>query len=149
LDATSPHVDPSRIAEFKKTIEIKLLYVVGKDPEHASVHDWYIATALAVRDRIVDRWIDTTRRTYSERQKRVYYLSLEFLIGRLLTDSMSNLGAMEDCRTALTELGVDFEAVRAVEPDAALGNGGLGRLAACYGEHGERRTGRLRIWHPL
>jgi starch phosphorylase len=134
LDTTSLHADPSRIAEFKKTIEIKLLYVVGKDPEHASVHDWYIATALAVRDRIVDRWIDTTRRTYSERQKRVYYLSLEFLIGRLLTDSMSNLGVMDDCRTALTELGVDFEAVRAVEPDAALGNGGLGRLAACYME---------------
>ena len=134
MDATSLHADTSRIAELKKTIEIKLLYVVGKDPEHASVHDWYIATALAVRDRIVDRWIDTTRRTYSERQKRVYYLSLEFLIGRLLTDSMSNLGAMEDCRTALTEMGVDFEAVRAVEPDAALGNGGLGRLAACYME---------------
>ncbi|MEZ5833716.1 MAG: glycogen/starch/alpha-glucan family phosphorylase, partial [Dongiaceae bacterium] len=126
--------DPSRIAEFKKTIEIKLLYVVGKDPAHASVHDWYIATALAVRDRIVDRWVQTTRDTYAHRDKRVYYLSLEFLIGRLLTDSISNLGLMDECRSALTEMGVDFEAVRAAEPDAALGNGGLGRLAACFME---------------
>jgi starch phosphorylase len=126
--------DPLRTAEFKKTIEIKLLYVVGKDPAHASVHDWYIATALAVRDRIVDRWVETTRQTYARRDKRVYYLSLEFLIGRLLTDSIANLGLMEDCRIALAEMGVDLEAVRAVEPDAALGNGGLGRLAACFME---------------
>ncbi len=124
----------SRTAEFKEAIGSKLLYIVGKDPAHASVHDWYIATALAVRDRIVDRWIDTTRQTYSHAEKRIYYLSLEFLIGRLLTDSISNLGLMEECRTALTELGVDFDAVRAVEPDAALGNGGLGRLAACFME---------------
>lgn len=130
----SQQTDPARIAELKKTIEIKLLYVVGKDPAHASIHDWYIATALSVRDRIVDRWVDTTRRTYSHSEKRVYYLSLEFLIGRLLTDSMTNLGMMADFRAALTEMGVDFNAVRAVEPDAALGNGGLGRLAACYME---------------
>jgi len=134
LNLANIQTDPTRAAELKKTIEIKLLYVVGKDAAHASVHDWYIATALAIRDRIVDRWIETTRRTYSRAEKRVYYLSLEFLIGRLLTDSISNLQLMDDCRVALTELGVDFEAVRAVEPDAALGNGGLGRLAACFME---------------
>ncbi len=134
MDSASVQADPSRIAEFKKTIEKKLLYVVGKDPVHASIHDWYIATALAIRDRIVDRWVKTTRDTYSSREKRVYYLSLEFLIGRLLTDSIANLGLMQECRAALTELGVDFDAVRAVEPDAALGNGGLGRLAACFME---------------
>lgn len=134
LDSASVQADPSRTAEFKKTIEKKLLYVVGKDPAHASIHDWYIATALAARDRIVDRWVETTRQTYSSREKRVYYLSLEFLIGRLLTDSIANLGLAEECRSALTEMGVDFEAVRAVEPDAALGNGGLGRLAACFME---------------
>jgi starch phosphorylase len=126
--------DPALIAEFKRTIENKLLYVVGKDAAHASIHDWYVATALAARDRIVDRWIDTTRQTYSRSEKRVYYLSLEFLIGRLLTDSISNLGLYDVCRAALGELGVDFDAVRVVEPDAALGNGGLGRLAACYME---------------
>jgi starch phosphorylase len=126
--------DPAQVAELKKTIEIKLLYIVGKDPSHASIHDWYIATALAARDRVVDHWVETTRRTYSQSEKRVYYLSLEFLIGRLLTDSIDNLEMMADFRAALTELGVDYEAVRAVEPDAALGNGGLGRLAACYME---------------
>ncbi|HWA50852.1 MAG TPA: glycogen/starch/alpha-glucan phosphorylase, partial [Dongiaceae bacterium] len=134
----SPHdntqADPAQVAELKKTIEIKLLYIVGKDPAHASIHDWYIATALAARDRVVDRWVDTTRQTYSHGEKRVYYMSLEFLIGRLLTDSIDNLEMMADFRAALTELGVDYEAVRAVEPDAALGNGGLGRLAACYME---------------
>ncbi|MGH6892329.1 MAG: glycogen/starch/alpha-glucan phosphorylase [Dongiaceae bacterium] len=134
LDVARVQADPSRTAEFKQAIESKLLYIVGKDAAHASVHDWYIATALAARDRIVDRWIDTTRQICSRAEKRVYYLSLEFLIGRLLTDSISNLGLMEECRTALTELGVDFDAVRAAEPDAALGNGGLGRLAACFME---------------
>ena len=134
LDTTSVRADPSPTAEFKTTIAQKLLYVVGKDPAHASIHDWYIATALAVRDRIVDRWVETTRQTYSSRQKRVYYFSLEFLIGRLLTDSISNLGMMQECRAALAEMGVDFDALRAAEPDAALGNGGLGRLAACFME---------------
>jgi len=134
LDSASVQADPARTAEFKKTIEKKLLYVVGKDPSHASIHDWFVATALAVRDRIVDRWVETTRETYSSREKRVYYFSLEFLIGRLLTDSIANLGLMEACRSALTEMGVDFDAVRTVEPDAALGNGGLGRLAACFME---------------
>lgn len=122
------------VAILKDAIQSKLLYTVGKDPEHASVHDWYMATALAVRDRMVDRWVETTRRTYAQSEKRVYYLSLEFLIGRLLIDSLTNLGLIGPCRTALHELGVDFDAVRNSEPDAALGNGGLGRLAACYME---------------
>ncbi|MDQ7249668.1 glycogen/starch/alpha-glucan phosphorylase [Dongia sedimenti] len=122
----------SEVATLKNAIESKLLYTVGKDPAHASVHDWYMATALAVRDRMVDRWVETTRRTYAQSEKRVYYLSLEFLIGRLLIDSLTNLGLIGPCRTALHELGVDFDAVRNSEPDAALGNGGLGRLAACY-----------------
>jgi starch phosphorylase len=124
----------AQVDELKNTIQTKLRYVVGKDAEHASTHDWFVATALAVRDRIVDRWIETTRRTQASGRKRVYYLSLEFLIGRLLTDSMSNLGIQDDCRAALADLGVDFDAVREVEPDAALGNGGLGRLAACFME---------------
>ena len=124
----------SEVATLKSAIESKLLYTVGKDPAHASVHDWYMATALAVRDRMVDRWVETTRRTYAQSEKRVYYLSLEFLIGRLLIDSLTNLGLIGPCRTALHELGVDFDAVRNSEPDAALGNGGLGRLAACYME---------------
>src|SRR5690606_4224746 len=112
----------------------KLTYAVGKDPAHAHDHDWYIATALAVRDQAVDRWIATTRRIYATGQKRVYYLSLEFLIGRLLSEYLCNLQLTDACRAALADLGVDLERIKELEPDAALGNGGLGRLAACLME---------------
>jgi starch phosphorylase len=112
----------------------KLVYAVGKDPEHAVVRDWGMAVALAVRDRVVDCWMPSTRRTYQDGRKRVYYLSMEFLIGRLLRDAMANLGILEPCREALAGFGVDFDEVLESEPDAALGNGGLGRLAACYME---------------
>ncbi|MEK0085366.1 glycogen/starch/alpha-glucan phosphorylase [Benzoatithermus flavus] len=117
--------------EFKSAILAKLIYQVGKDPKTATRHDWFVALALAVRDRLVDGWMATTRRTYEADKKRVYYLSLEFLIGRLLADSLRNLGLHEVATAALSELGVDAEQVFKVEPDAALGNGGLGRLAAC------------------
>jgi starch phosphorylase len=112
----------------------KLTYAVGKDAAHAHDHDWYIATALAVRDQAVDRWIATTRQIYATDQKRVYYLSLEFLIGRLLSEYLCNLQLTETCRTALAGLEVDLERIKELEPDAALGNGGLGRLAACLME---------------
>ncbi len=119
---------------WREAIHAKLTYEVGKSLVTASDRDWFIATALAVRDRIVERWIASTRDTYRESRKRVYYLSLEFLIGRLLMDALGNLGLTEITRTALAELGVDLERLRNVEPDAALGNGGLGRLAACFME---------------
>ena len=112
----------------------KLTYDLGKSRMGARDRDWFIATALAVRDRIVDRWIDLTRATYQTGAKQVYYLSLEFLIGRLLRDNVSNLGLLDDLRAALEPLGVDLEKLRIAEPDAALGNGGLGRLAACFME---------------
>ena len=112
----------------------KLNYAVGKDIAHAHDHDWYIATALAVRDQAVDRWIATTRQIYATGQKRVYYLSLEFLIGRLLSEYLCNLQLIETCRAALSGLNVDLERIKELEPDAALGNGGLGRLAACLME---------------
>jgi glycogen phosphorylase len=119
---------------MKTAILGKLLYAVGKDPAHATTHDWFFATALAIRDRMVDAWMDSTRDIYEARRKRVYYLSLEFLIGRLLADSLNNLQLMAPVRDALNELGVDADAVFRAEPDAALGNGGLGRLAACFME---------------
>jgi starch phosphorylase len=122
------------VVALRRALVAKLTYAVGKDPIVASPHDWYIATALTVRDRIVDRWFPSTRTIYAEKPKRVYYLSLEFLIGRLLGDSLNNLGLTETMRDALAELGVDLEALRELEPDAALGNGGLGRLAACFME---------------
>jgi starch phosphorylase len=120
------------IASLRRSIVAKLTYSVGRDPIVASERDWFVATALAVRDRVVERWVPATRAAYTQGRKRVYYLSLEFLIGRLLYDSLNNLDLIGQVRAALSELDVDFDRLRDLEPDAALGNGGLGRLAACY-----------------
>jgi starch phosphorylase len=122
------------VATLRRALVAKLAYSVGKDPMVASNHDWFVACALTTRDRIVDSWFPSTRAIYNEKRKRVYYLSLEFLIGRLLGDALNNLGLTETMRAALRELGVDLDHLRAIEPDAALGNGGLGRLAACFME---------------
>jgi glycogen phosphorylase len=121
-----------RAEALREEIVAKLTYSCGKHVGAAVDHDWYIATALAVRDRIVDRWLEANRQTEADRKKRVYYLSVEFLIGRLLFDTLTNLGIVDSTREALAGLGVDLEHLRKLEPDAALGNGGLGRLAACY-----------------
>jgi starch phosphorylase len=131
LDAALPR-PPADAEGLRTAILAKLVYSVGKDPAHATPHDWFFATALAVRDRIVDGWIASTRTTYARDEKRVYYLSLEFLIGRLLGDAMRNLALLEPASEALRALGVEPAAVLEAEPDAALGNGGLGRLAACF-----------------
>jgi starch phosphorylase len=109
-----------------------LKYSLGKDPEHASQYDWRMALALWLRDAVVDVWFASTRRTYQERRKRVYYLSMEFLIGRLIEDVAINMRLEEQARAAIGSLGLDYGSIVADEPDAALGNGGLGRLAACF-----------------
>ncbi|MGC4025106.1 MAG: glycogen/starch/alpha-glucan phosphorylase [Mesorhizobium sp.] len=111
-----------------------LRYRVGKDASVATSYDWLAASIKAVRDRIVDRWITSTKEAYETQAKRAYYLSLEFLIGRLMRDAFSNLGMMETIREALELLDVDLDVIAQLEPDAALGNGGLGRLAACFME---------------
>ncbi len=121
-------------ASLRADIIKKLTYAVGKNLVAANERDWFMATALAVRDRILDHWLPQTRESYRQGRKQVYYLSLEFLIGRLLADNVNNLNLTEAVTEALTSLGVEYEAVRNQEPDAALGNGGLGRLAACYME---------------
>ena len=127
-------VQDEDVASLRRLVVAKLTYAVGKDPIVASDRDWFVATALAARDRMVERWMPTTRTSYARGRKRVYYLSLEFLIGRLLGDALNNLGLTEPMRAALGELGVDLDRLRNIEPDAALGNGGLGRLAACFME---------------
>ena len=109
-----------------------LIYSVGKDKSHASLHDWNVALSMAVRDRLVEGWIDTTREIYAAKQKRVYYLSMEFMIGRMLEDNLTNLGLMEEAVAFLKDEGLDVADVINAEQDAALGNGGLGRLAACF-----------------
>ncbi|MDR4308356.1 glycogen/starch/alpha-glucan phosphorylase [Chelatococcus sambhunathii] len=131
----APADAPDSSAEAKKLskeILAELTYSVGRTPAKASNRDWFVATALAVRDRIVDRWTLEHDPERPKPAKRVYYLSLEFLIGRLLFDALHNLGLTEETREALAGLGVDLDKVRTAEPDAALGNGGLGRLAACF-----------------
>ena len=111
-----------------------LKYRLGKDATVATDYDWLTASIKVVRDRIVDEWISSTKEAYDQSAKRVYYLSLEFLIGRLMRDAFSNLGLMDAMRQALASLGVEFDVIARLEPDAALGNGGLGRLAACFME---------------
>ena len=119
-------------AQFRDAMLRHLKYGLGKDPAHAMVQDWRMALSLAVRDQIVDSWFAATRKSYAEQAKRVYYLSMEFLIGRLLEDGIVNLRLVDQARRALEELGQDYVTVLEDEPDAALGNGGLGRLAACF-----------------
>ena len=116
----------------RASIEYRLKYSLGKDPEHATEQDWRTALSLWLRDSVVDTWFASTRRTYQEKQKRVYYLSMEFLIGRLIEDAAINLRLDEQARAAIEGLGLDYRSIVADEPDAALGNGGLGRLAACF-----------------
>jgi starch phosphorylase len=112
----------------------RLTYGTGKDAKAAKPHDWLVATILVVRARAIDRWMESTRHAWRDNAKRVYYLSLEFLIGRLLRDAVCNLGLRDPLREALASLGVEADIVAELEPDAALGNGGLGRLAACFME---------------
>jgi starch phosphorylase len=128
---TLPTLHP-HAAELRDAILNKLTYSCSKTPSNAGPYDWYLATVLAIRDRMVDRWMESEQRTERKHGKRVYYLSIEFLIGRLLFDSLINLRLLGTARAALASLDVDLDQLRKLEPDAALGNGGLGRLAACY-----------------
>ena len=117
---------------LKEDFAWHLRYSLAKDESKATPRDQYTAFANAVRDRIVERWINTQEEYHRQNTKRVYYLSLEFLIGRLLGNNVINLKADQLCRDALKEYGIDWNSLRDYESDAGLGNGGLGRLAACY-----------------
>jgi len=118
---------------LKEGILGHLEFTLGELPKHVDSH-WepYVSVALAVRDRLMERWIRTQDAYYEHDAKRVYYLSLEFLMGRTLGNSLVNLGLVEPCHKAVSELGYDLEGLREAEWDAGLGNGGLGRLAACF-----------------
>ena len=133
--SAAPGGDPRNgVDALRAAVLAKLAYAVGKVEADASDRDWFLATALAVRDRVVQGWQSSYHATNTGGTKRVYYMSLEFLIGRLMFDALTNLGLTEAMRGALSGLGVDLDRLREVEPDAALGNGGLGRLAACFME---------------
>ena len=107
-------------------------FSLAKSGDRATERDCYKALAYAVRDRLVDRWMATQDAYRAAKVRRVYYLSLEFLIGRLLGNNVINLGLEQQCREAMDSLGLDWNRLRDYEMDAGLGNGGLGRLAACF-----------------
>ncbi len=107
-------------------------YSRGKNPETATAHDRFMALSLAVRDRLAARWVKTARTYYEQDVKRAYYLSAEYLLGRALGNNLINLGMYEAAEQAMREVGVDLPTLLEMEPDAGLGNGGLGRLAACF-----------------
>jgi len=120
------------VANVKKTFNRHLHYTVIKDRHVATPRDYYFSLANTVKDHLVSRWIKTQQYYYETDPKRVYYLSLEFYMGRSLTNTMINLGIQGACDEALYQLGLDIEDMEDKECDAGLGNGGLGRLAACF-----------------
>ena len=113
---------------FFRHLELSL----GKDKYSATQYDKYLALAYAARDRLISRWIRTQQSYYRQDARRVYYLSMEFLMGRSLGNALINLGLDEDARAAMYDLGLSLEDLRGQELEAGLGNGGLGRLAACF-----------------
>lgn len=129
---------PTELPGLDRTMQIiksfleHLEYTLGKDKYTASRFDVYNALAYSVRDRLIERWLDTQQAYYNSDQKRVYYISMEFLMGRCLENSLINLGLLDEFKEAMTALGFDFDKIVEMEQDAGLGNGGLGRLAACF-----------------
>nr|WP_233246051.1 glycogen/starch/alpha-glucan phosphorylase [Coraliomargarita sinensis] len=117
---------------MKTSILNHVQYTLARHPESAEPDEWWLATCYAVRDRILDRFMETQRVHHQQKVRRAYYLSLEYLMGRLLVNNVHNSGLFEPTREALKELGQDFDSIAAEEMDMGLGNGGLGRLAACF-----------------
>lgn len=117
---------------MKASILNHLRYTLARHPESAQPDEWWTATCLAVRDRILDRFMKTQAVHHEQKVRRAYYLSLEYLMGRLLVNNVHNAGLFEPTRDALAELGQDFDGIADEEMDMGLGNGGLGRLASCF-----------------
>ena len=136
----TPHADGGYDILFKgdqsdllrATIRHHIMSFQGRDPERAGSIDTYRALSYTLRDALMYRWIKSQKNLYAKAKKRVYYLSLEFLVGRSLSNAVTNLGLEGPLGEALREIGADFEELQSCEEDAALGNGGLGRLAACF-----------------
>jgi len=120
------------VADLKQNFNRHLHFTLVKDRNVATRRDYYFALANTVRDHLVGRWIRTQQHYYEKDPKRVYYISLEFYMGRTLQNTMVNLGLENACDEATYQLGLDMEELQDMEEDAGLGNGGLGRLAACF-----------------
>ena len=132
LTTTTNELEGRDVESLKKSFIHHMEYSLAKDEFSATKHDCFKSLALIARDRLVERWIETQQAYYRDDAKRVYYLSLEFLMGRALGNCLINEGLYDEAGQALRELGHDMEGLREVEWDAGLGNGGLGRLAACF-----------------
>ena len=117
---------------LEQSLSNHLTNAVGKDRGAATRRDWFYTAAYVARNRLINRRLETKRNYHHHDAKRVYYFSMEFLMGRALMNSLHNLGCEQDYREALNKLGIDLDEVKEMEYDAALGNGGLGRLAACF-----------------
>jgi starch phosphorylase len=125
-------LDPKDIPALKRALINRLIYSIGKDPVETQERDWFFALAYVVRDLLTLRWMESMRQYYLQDAKRVYYLSMEFLIGRALGNSLLNIGCYDEFKQVLEDVGLSLDDLAETEEEAALGNGGLGRLAACY-----------------
>ena len=117
---------------FKRSVVYNVKTLYRKDMDEATPQQIFQAVSYAIKDQVMDNWIDTQRAYEKEDPKMVYYMSMEFLMGRALGNNIINLQGYAPVKEALEELGLDLNVVEDQEPDAALGNGGLGRLAACF-----------------
>lgn len=125
-------IEQPTVKDLQHSFIYHLQHTLVKDKYSATKADLYLALSYAVRDLLAGRWLNTQQTYYKKDAKRVYYISMEFLIGRTLGNALINLGLMEAWNEALTELGLNIEELQEIEWDAGLGNGGLGRLAACF-----------------
>ncbi len=132
LVETGHFENENTVEALKASIIYHLQHTMARAPANASTHDWWISVSLAVRDRILEKMIRTQAHYTNKNVRRVYYLSLEYLMGRLLTNNLINAGILEETCEAVRELGLDCAVIKEEEQDMGLGNGGLGRLAACF-----------------
>lgn len=120
------------VESFKKSVVYKLVFAIGRSPQEASERDWLNALMLTIRDLVTEGWIDTATKFRAKDTRRVYYLSMEFLLGRILSNALLSEGIYDIAKEALKELDINLEDLLEKEVDPGLGNGGLGRLAACF-----------------
>ena len=148
-----PQIDEDRVAMSKEALKHafldNLFYMQGKFPALATRPDYYMALAYTVRDRMLQRWVSTAAAYTKQGSRTVAYLSAEFLMGPHLGNNLVNLGIYDTARTAVAELGLDLDELLAHEDEPGLGNGGLGRLAACSSTRWPRSKCRARLRHPL
>ncbi|MDR2667443.1 MAG: glycogen/starch/alpha-glucan phosphorylase [Puniceicoccales bacterium] len=123
---------PWKVDQMRERIVKHLERMLAREPQTATLHDWWLADSYTIRDRILERLIATQKAQHSANCRRVYYISMEYLMGRLLRDNLNNCGLFDLNREALQHLGVSYDEMECIEPDMGLGNGGLGRLAACF-----------------